>query len=326
MLKYSDWKKEKDLEANNIATDINTLAIAKKILQSSEITEDKAREVLTAFDFPLHKAKAVKDKAEAVEFAESIGYPIALKIISPQIIHKSDVGGVALNIENSERLESAIDEMIKKISANQPEAKIEGFLVGEMITGNQVILGLKQDPQFGPVIMLGMGGIYTEIFKDVSFRYGNEESPLILNKVNSEIRAGQIVALVGRSGSGKTTMVQLVNRLFEPFDGKVLIDGYDVKHYPLTELRRIIAVVTQDSKLFSGSVLDNISIGDQFTDIKKAIDAAVLAGADSFIRQHPEGYFRPLMEDGAGLSGGQKQRISIARALYRNPKHLLPRP
>ena len=160
-------------------------------------------------------------------------------------------------------------------------------------------------------------------FKDVSFRYGNEESPLILNKVNSEIRAGQIVALVGRSGSGKTTMVQLVNRLFEPFDGKVLIDGYDVKHYPLTELRRIIAVVTQDSKLFSGSVLDNISIGDQFPDIKKAIDAAVLAGADSFIRQHPEGYFRPLMEDGAGLSGGQKQRISIARALYRNPKILI---
>ncbi len=160
-------------------------------------------------------------------------------------------------------------------------------------------------------------------FKDVSFRYGNEESVLILNKISLDIKPKQVVAFIGRSGSGKTTMVQLINRLFEPFDGKVLIDGYDVKHYPLSELRRIIAVVTQDSKLFSGSILDNISIGDQFPDIKKAIDAAILAGADSFIRQHPEGYFRPLLEDGAGLSGGQKQRISIARALYRNPKILI---
>jgi len=171
---------------------------------------------------------------------------------------------------------------------------------------------------------LSAGSIKGHIsFKDVSFRYGNEESPLVLNKVNIEVKPQQIVALIGRSGSGKTSMVQLVNRLFEPFEGKVLIDGYDVTHYPLTELRRIIAVVTQDSRLFSGSILENISIGDQFPDIKKAIDAAILAGADSFIRQHPEGYFRPLLEDGAGLSGGQKQRISIARALYRNPKILI---
>ncbi|MCX6112298.1 MAG: peptidase domain-containing ABC transporter [Proteobacteria bacterium] len=160
-------------------------------------------------------------------------------------------------------------------------------------------------------------------FKDVSFRYGNEESPLILNKVNAEIKSGQVVALIGRSGSGKTTMVQLINRLFEPFEGKVLIDGYDVKHYPLTELRRVIAMVTQDSRLFSGTILDNISIGDQFPDIKKATDASILAGADSFIRQHPDGYFRQLFEDGTGLSAGQKQRISIARALYRNPKILI---
>ncbi len=160
-------------------------------------------------------------------------------------------------------------------------------------------------------------------FRDVSFRYGNEESPLILNKVNLDVKAQQVVALIGRSGSGKTSMVQLVNRLFEPFEGKVLIDGYDVKHYPLTELRRIISVVTQDSKLFSGSILENICLGDQFPDIKKAIDAAILAGADGFIRQHPDGYFRPLTEDGTGLSGGQKQRISIARALYREPKILI---
>jgi ATP-binding cassette subfamily B protein len=182
----------------------------------------------------------------------------------------------------------------------------------------------KPEDSLQKYLPLAAGSIKGNIsFKDVSFRYGNEEAPTVLNKVNADIKSGQIVALVGRSGSGKTTLVQLINRLFDPFEGKILIDGYDVKHYPLSELRRIIAVVTQDSKLFSGSILENIAIGDQFPDIKKTIDAARLAGADGFIRQHPDGYFRPLLEDGAGLSGGQKQRISIARALYRNPKILI---
>jgi ATP-binding cassette subfamily B protein len=186
------------------------------------------------------------------------------------------------------------------------------------------IFSTSPEDKLQKYLPLSAGSVKGNIsFKDVSFRYGNEESPLVLNKVNIEVKSQQVIALIGRSGSGKTSMVQLVNRLFEPFEGKVLIDGYDVKHYPLTELRRIIAVVTQDSRLFSGSILENISIGDQFPDIKKAIDSAILAGADSFIRQHPEGYFRPLMEDGAGLSGGQKQRISIARALYRDPKILI---
>ncbi|MEI6093332.1 MAG: ABC transporter transmembrane domain-containing protein, partial [bacterium] len=160
-------------------------------------------------------------------------------------------------------------------------------------------------------------------FKNVHFKYGNDESPEILKDITTDIKAGQLVAIMGRSGSGKTTMVQLINRLFEPSNGKILIDGYDVKHYPLSELRRIIAMVTQDSRLFSGTIIDNISIGDQFPDIKKVINASVLAGADSFIRQHPDGYFRQIMEDGCGLSSGQKQRVTIARALYRNPKILI---
>lgn len=160
-------------------------------------------------------------------------------------------------------------------------------------------------------------------FKDVSFKYGNEESPEILKNITTDIKAGQLIAIMGRSGSGKTTMVQLINRLFEPSSGKVLIDGYDVKHYPLSELRRIIAMVTQDSKLFSGTIVENICIGDQFPDIKKVINASILAGADNFIRQHPDGYFRQILEDGCGLSSGQKQRVCIARALYRNPKILI---
>jgi ATP-binding cassette subfamily B protein len=159
--------------------------------------------------------------------------------------------------------------------------------------------------------------------EDVSFRYGNEDSPTILNKLSLEIPSGQKVAFVGRSGSGKTTLVQLLSRLYEPFEGRILIDGNDCKHYPLSELRTLVSAVTQDTKLISGTIIENIALGDQFPDMQRAIRAAEQANADDFIRNLPGGYFQPLFEDGAGLSGGQKQRIAIARALYRNPRILI---
>lgn len=160
-------------------------------------------------------------------------------------------------------------------------------------------------------------------FENVSFRYGNEESPIVLNNVHLEIYPGQRVAMVGRSGSGKSTIIQLINRLYDPFEGRILIDGYDAKLYPLTELRRIVAVVTQDTKLLSGTIVENIALGDQFPDMQKVIRCAQLANADEFIRNQASGYFQYLCEDGIGLSGGQRQRIAIARALYRNPKILI---
>jgi len=173
MWNYANWKKKKIDEPRGNQFEGKTEAItkAKKILSQPSVTESEAREILAGFDFPLHKAKTVKDAKEAVEFAESSNcYPLALKVVSPQIIHKSDVGGVKLNIKNAPELEQAIADMIKKISVNQPEAVIEGFLVGEMISGNEVIIGLKRDPQFGSLMMVGMGGTYTEIFKDITFR------------------------------------------------------------------------------------------------------------------------------------------------------------
>ena len=172
MLEYKKWKDEKlvEPEKNKLIGEAGAISSAKKILSGSAMTESEAREILSGFDFPLHKAKTVKNKAEAIEFAESSKcYPVALKVVSAQIVHKSDVGGVKLNIKNSEELGQAIDEMIKAISVNQSEAVIEGFLVGEMISGKEIILGMKRDPQFGTVIMCGMGGIYTEAFKDLAF-------------------------------------------------------------------------------------------------------------------------------------------------------------
>ena len=108
--------------------------------------------------------------AEAVEAAERIGYPVALKIVSPNIIHKSDLGGIQLDLSNAEAVEDAYDLMSLKIRKRAPEALIEGIYVEEMVgRGLEVIIGMNRDPQFGPMLMFGLGGIFVEIMKDVTF-------------------------------------------------------------------------------------------------------------------------------------------------------------
>jgi acetyltransferase len=145
------------------------LRINKRIFSRAIITEEKSRELLFQFDFPLHCAELVKNPAAAIAAAQKIGYPIALKIVSEQVLHKSDVGGVAINIKNDEALRQAVIDMKQKISKKFPRAKINGFLVGEMVKGFELIVGFKRDEQFGPLIMVGAGGIYAEVFGDVAF-------------------------------------------------------------------------------------------------------------------------------------------------------------
>jgi acyl-CoA synthetase (NDP forming) len=111
----------------------------------------------------MHKAEFAKNYSEAVEVTNKIKYPIALKVVSEKVLHKSDVGGVKLNIKTDQELEKAINTMKNKISP------ISGFLVGEMVDGLEIIIGMKRDSQFGPLVMVGAGGIYTEIFNDVAF-------------------------------------------------------------------------------------------------------------------------------------------------------------
>ncbi|MFA6918510.1 MAG: acetate--CoA ligase family protein [Patescibacteria group bacterium] len=223
MWNYANWKKEKLNEAkeNQFENKTEAIAKAKKILSQSSVTESEAREILEGFDFPLHKAKTVKDAKEAVEFAESSNcYPLALKVVSPQIIHKSDVGGVKLNIKNAVELEKAIEDMIKKISVNQPEAVIEGFLVGEMISGMEVIVGLKRDPQFGSLIMAGMGGTYTEIFKDITFRV----APITKEDAQKMLQELKIYPLLkGARGAKLSDINALVDLLVKVADFSLLL-------------------------------------------------------------------------------------------------------
>lgn len=142
------------------------LSVGRKVL-----VEPEAKEVLRLASFPVPRSKAVKDVAGAIDAAREIGFPVALKLISPDIMHKSDAGGVFLNIMNEKEIEEKWSEIILGVADDYPAALIEGFLIEEMVKkGAEVIVGCLRDEQFGPAVMFGIGGVTVELMKDVSFR------------------------------------------------------------------------------------------------------------------------------------------------------------
>lgn len=159
-------------------------------------------------------------------------------------------------------------------------------------------------------------------FEDVVFRYFKGGDP-VLNHVSFEARAGQTVALLGATGSGKTTIINLIPRFYDVSEGRVLIDGTDVRDVTLESLRSNIGIVLQETTLFTGSIRDNIAFGRPDATLEEVKAAARAAAADEFIVTFPEGYDTPVGERGSTLSGGQKQRIAIARALLLNPRILI---
>ncbi len=140
-------------------------------LGKKALTEPESKEVLRACGIPVPMFRMAKDVTGALEAAAEIGYPVALKMVSPDIAHKSDIGGVAVNIKNDREIEEMWSQMILGVAMENPVAVIEGFLVEEMVpAGVEVIAGVINDEQFGPVAMFGTGGVSVELMKDVSFR------------------------------------------------------------------------------------------------------------------------------------------------------------
>jgi ABC-type multidrug transport system fused ATPase/permease subunit len=159
------------------------------------------------------------------------------------------------------------------------------------------------------------------VFDEVAFRYGTGDK--VLHDIAFEMAPGEMVALVGPSGAGKTSIANLICRFYDPNQGQITIDGHDLRQIKLSSLRQQVAVVLQDSFLFNNSVVENLLYGKPDADRDEIMEAAKAANAHEFIIQLPEGYDTEIGERGVKLSGGQKQRLALARAILADPRILI---
>lgn len=160
-------------------------------------------------------------------------------------------------------------------------------------------------------------------FKGVSFKYAKSASEYALSNIDLTIQSGETVGVLGGTGSSKSTLIQLISRLYDATEGEVLVGGVNVKEYDLDVLRKEVAVVLQKNVLFSGTIKENLRWGDENASDEELIRACQLAQADEFIKAFPDGYDTYIEQGGTNVSGGQKQRLCIARALLRKPKILI---
>ena len=188
MYKYTLWQKRPatkakifDVQKGNVASFLEKM----KQTGRQHLNEEEARQVISAYGFRIPKSILATSEIEAVKAAEEIGYPVVIKISSPDILHKSDFGGVRIGIKNEREVRNCFCDITQKARRLMPDAEIKGVLVQQMITGGkEVIVGMSRDPQFGPLLMFGLGGIYIEILKDVSFRI----APIGLNEAEEMIQ------------------------------------------------------------------------------------------------------------------------------------------
>ena len=160
-------------------------------------------------------------------------------------------------------------------------------------------------------------------FENVSFKYSKDAQNYALSNISLEIKSGMTVGIIGGTGSSKTTLVQLIARLYDVTDGAVKVGGVDVREYDLNALRNSVAMVLQKNLLFSGTINDNLRWGNKNATDEEIVNACKLAQADDFIQTFPDKYLTKIEQGGTNVSGGQKQRLCIARALLKNPKILI---
>ena len=193
------------------------------------LLEHEAKTVCKEYGIPITELKIAKTAEEAAEFSDEIGYPTVLKIISPDVLHKFDVGGVVLNIGSHEDAKNAYNKIVENVKKHKPDAKIDGILVQEMAPcATEVIVGAIKDPQFGPTLMFGFGGTFVEVMKDVSFRIApiNEEDA---REMISEVKAYPI--LRGYRGQPPADIDAVAEILLNT--SRLVMDRQDIKELDL---------------------------------------------------------------------------------------------
>jgi acetyltransferase len=219
MVKYNTLinRKEGDIKSY----DVDREKARRIIEKGGYLPPDKVGGILEAYGFTFPKSKLVKNADEAVSFAQEVGYPVVLKIVSPDVVHKVDAGGVVLDLHDEEEVRKGYSKMLIDVKKNIPDVKIDGVLLQKMITGGkETILGMMMDPSFGPLIMFGLGGIYVEVLQDVSFRIA-PISDLDAHEMIKSIKSYQLLA--GVRGEKSVDMealeeyIQRISRLVEDF-------------------------------------------------------------------------------------------------------------
>jgi len=194
--------------------------------------EHEAKELCGLYSLPVTKGKVARTEEEAVALANEIGFPIVLKIVSPQILHKSDVGGVVLNVKDEAGVREAYRRIMNNVKTKKPEAKIDGVYIQEMVpSSTEVIVGATKDPVFGPTVMFGVGGIFVEVLKDVSFRLV-PITRLDAEEMIHEIRSYKI--LEGARGMPKADESALVETLLNT--SKMLMDCPEIKELDMNPI------------------------------------------------------------------------------------------
>jgi len=193
-----------------------------------------------------------------------------------------------------------------------------------MASARRICEVLEEKPDLAnpqePVYEVKDGGI---VFDHVSFSYKKDAETPVLKNINLEIKPGETIGIIGGTGSAKSSLVNLISRLYDVTEGKLSVGGVDVREYDMESLRNQVAVVLQNNVLFSGTILDNLRWGDKEASEEECRHACELACADEFIQKMPEGYNTYIEQGGTNVSGGQKQRLCIARALLKKPKVLI---
>lgn len=210
----------------------------KSILTNAEksgktfLTEEDSLAVLSAYGLPVLESIVTKSRSDVIKASEKIGYPVVMKVVSDQIVHKTDVSGVVLNIKNSEEAGNAYNSIIKNVKELKPEAEIRGILIRKMIPqGEEIILGIKRDPSFNGVIMFGLGGIYVELFKDVAFRVAPVDKLSARSMVKEIIAYPLLAGFRGNKACDIESIVRCIQRL-----SQLAIDFPQIKELDINPL------------------------------------------------------------------------------------------
>jgi len=196
------------------------------------LLEPEAKTICTKYGIPVTKFKVAKSETEVVQFAEEIGFPIVLKIVSPDVIHKFDVGGVILNINSETEARTAYNEILENVKKHKPNARIAGIFVQEMAPqSTEVIVGATKDPQFGPALMFGLGGIFVEVLKDVTFRIA-PISEFDAREMITEVKAYPI--LKGYRGQPPVDVEAIVNILLNT--SRLVMEHQEIKELDLNPI------------------------------------------------------------------------------------------